>query len=150
MAVFDRFCATLCKSDQKINNAQWLHRPKSVSCRMSKAEVQKCGHTKWISRKYGKEKIWKISFFLDSNPWNSTMFWNKIYFLIQSKSSTTIDMLNTKTFHALHIKNQAQLEKSSKNIWQNIHLFRIPMTLYSQYTRKNWATNSEKQTENKI
>ena len=35
LAGFDPFCAIKCKSDPKINNAQWLHRQKSLPCRMS-------------------------------------------------------------------------------------------------------------------
>ena len=45
LAIFDPFYASKFKSDQKINNTQWLHRQKSLSCRMSKAELHKCGHT---------------------------------------------------------------------------------------------------------
>ena len=35
LAIFDPFYASKFKSDQKINNTQWLHRQKSLSCRMS-------------------------------------------------------------------------------------------------------------------
>ena len=44
LAIFDPFYASKCKCDQKINDAHQLHRQKSSSCRMSKAELHKCGH----------------------------------------------------------------------------------------------------------
>ena len=45
LAIFDPFCASKRNSDQKINNEQWFFRQKSLSCRLSKAELHKCGHT---------------------------------------------------------------------------------------------------------
>ena len=42
LAVFDPFCATQHESNQKINDTQSLHRQKSLSCRMNKAELQMC------------------------------------------------------------------------------------------------------------
>ena len=35
LAIFDPFCATKSKPDQKFKDAQWLHRQKSSYCRMS-------------------------------------------------------------------------------------------------------------------
>ena len=45
LAIFDTFYASKFKSDKKIDNTQWPTRQKSLSCKMSKAELHKCGHT---------------------------------------------------------------------------------------------------------